>query len=56
MITDEQAIEFAKELQEYCKEHKYCGNCVMDGYLGCAAGHIPAHWHLSELKNSGDDK
>lgn len=59
MITDEQAIEFAKGLQKYC-EGKDCRDesCVLyrKGFSECILECFPFEWDISKLPSLGDNE
>ena len=60
MITDKQAIEAIKTIQEYCKQQKYCGRfegyevCPIHGWCGVYA-EIPTHWLIPQLGGGQND-
>ena len=56
-ISDKKMIEYAKAIQDYCKQHGTdCGNCIFSGYFEsrniCQFGTFPGDWQLSEANKN----
>jgi hypothetical protein len=43
-ITDEEALEAATLLSNFCKTRKDCRHCILDGGTMCFVGWEPNYW------------
>ena len=49
MMTNEQAVEYAKRLKEFCGEQKDCDRCPFVDAISCVVSDgIPLEWTLDD--------